>query len=185
MNTKTIALSLALLFVLAFAIRFGVSFALYQLGFVSVIGDDDATGWQGGALLADHWSVAHLSVGEWLTSVTTVFSKQNLGYQYFLGKIADWQEVWTMGDDHGYRLMSDGQHELVPVWPAEAYAAAFSKEGQSPKQITLRDWIDKWLPGMKKDGRKVAVFPIASGHSAIVDPDRLLSELQQYLDAYE
>src|SRR5438105_4668132 len=73
------------LFVLAFAIRFGVSFALYQLGFVSVIGDDDATGWQGGALLADHWSVAHLSVGEWLTSVTTVFSKQNLGYQYFLG----------------------------------------------------------------------------------------------------
>src|SRR6266436_4060130 len=77
-------------------------------------------------------------------------------YQYFLGKVADWQEIWTVGDDDGYQLLADGQNELVPVWPAEAYAAASCKTGQSPKKIDLTDWIDKWVPGMKNGGRKVA-----------------------------
>jgi len=43
--------------------------------------------------------------------------------------------------------------------------------------ISLDDWLDKWLPGILKDGRQVAVFPVLGGHGVIVSPTRLRADL--------
>ena len=110
-------------------------------------------------------------------------------YQYFLNKVADWEEVWSIGKSEGWRMMSDNEGTIcVPVWPAEEYAAACCSEEWSqdePKVILLDDWMVKWLPGIKKDGRKIAVFPIPICKGTIVESDQLLADLQEILTEFD
>lgn len=105
-------------------------------------------------------------------------------YRYFLNKIADWQEVWSVGDEGGWALMSDGALEVVPVWPAKAYAAVVCQgdwADHEPKAISLSAWMERWTPGMTKDQRRVAVFPLADHTAIIVLPDKLAEDIQDAL----
>lgn len=110
-------------------------------------------------------------------------------YQYFINKIADWGEVWSIGDYEGWRMMSDDAGIICsPVWPAQAFAAACCNEEWSqdePKLISLDDWMRKWLPGLKQDGRKVAVFPLPADKGMILEYDQLLTDLQEVLSDIE
>jgi hypothetical protein len=114
-------------------------------------------------------------------------------YNYLLGKVADWKEVWSIADEGGWVLMGDSQgRELVPIWPAERFAAVcciLEWEGRTPKRIPLADWMSKWVPGMQADKRDVAVFPILTGEGVnkgiVVDPSKLAKDLEEALSAYD
>jgi hypothetical protein len=84
-------------------------------------------------------------------------------YQYFISKITDWKELWSIGDNDEWALVGDDSgNELVPVWPAERYAAVFCVgqwQGQQPQRLFIDHWLDKWVPGLIRDGRKVVIFP--------------------------
>jgi hypothetical protein len=43
----------------------------------------------------------------------------------------------------------------------------------------------KWIPGMVKDHRMVAVFPLPSNQGIIVNPERMKADLELALSAYE
>lgn len=72
------------LFLWAFSLRFALSIVIYQLGLVSVIGDDDSGGWIFGVWQQDRW--LRQGVGLWdLPSVMAgAFKGQHLGYEYLL-----------------------------------------------------------------------------------------------------
>lgn len=110
-------------------------------------------------------------------------------YQYFLNKVADWQEVWGIGDDVGWSFMGDESEQVhMPVWPAEAFAQQCCCDEwaqRSPKPISLSDWRIKWLPGLENDGRNVAVFPLSSDKGISVPPSRLAADLDAALQQYE
>ena len=109
-------------------------------------------------------------------------------YRYFLNKITDWEELWSVGDETGWALMSDGATELAPVWPAAAFARESCTgdwQNNKPKPIALGDWIAKWIPGLENDGRKVAVFPLRNDHGIVVSPERLKEDILGALEAYE
>lgn len=109
-------------------------------------------------------------------------------YQYFLNKVADWEELWSIGDDEGWVLSSDGVAELVPIWPAAAFARACcigDWQKDTPRSIDLDSWLEKWIPGLVKDQRSVAVFPLPNGNGPVVTPERLQSDLSEALKAYE
>jgi hypothetical protein len=106
-------------------------------------------------------------------------------YTYFLKRVADWGNVWSLAQGDGWALASDesGQ-ELVPVWPHPRFAAACASgvwTGYAPRAVDLAAWMDKWIPGMHRDKRSVAVFPIPSHKGVIVTPDRLNDDLKQEL----
>jgi len=104
-------------------------------------------------------------------------------YSYLVKKIADEQIVWGLWQEGGWALASDDQgHELVPVWPHARFAALCTRDawaGYVPKQIELEIWLDRWLPGMERDGRNVAVFPTPDDHGVAVEPKRLGSDLRK------
>jgi hypothetical protein len=109
-------------------------------------------------------------------------------YDYFLKRIADWQEVWSLRDEEGWALVAgdDGQ-ELVPVWPHPRFAAGCATgawEGYRPAVISLDHWQSRWLPGMARDGRAVAVFPTPEGKGVRVTPERLREDLDEELALY-
>ncbi|MHB1425947.1 MAG: DUF2750 domain-containing protein [Gemmataceae bacterium] len=110
-------------------------------------------------------------------------------YQYFLGKVADWEEIWSVGTEDDWALMGDDSgNELVPVWPAEAFASLCCVEDWAdklPKAISLNDWMTKWIPGMMKDYRMIAVFPLPSHRGIVVNPERMKTDLEFALSAYD
>lgn len=72
------------LLLLAFGIRFALSVAIYQFGLISVVGDEDASGWMRGAGL--HWNWTHQNVG-WLelpNELARAYEGSNRGYPYLL-----------------------------------------------------------------------------------------------------
>lgn len=109
-------------------------------------------------------------------------------YEYFIKKVADWREVWSLWND-GWALMGDKQYEeMVPVWPHPIFAEASATGewlGYKPKRIDLEEWLTKWTHGMENDGRMVAVFPVVEGRTTTASPLKLKSDLDEELAKYE
>jgi hypothetical protein len=52
-------------------------------------------------------------------------------YSYFIGKIADWEQVWGIRDDEGWACPLDSSEAMCfPIWPAKAFA----------EQCCIDDW---------------------------------------------
>ena len=106
-------------------------------------------------------------------------------YTYFIQRVCDWEEVWTLRAEDGYVVMGDNVgNQYIPVWPAARFAAQYGGAGEEPAAIALDVWIERWLPGMERDQTGVAVFPVEGDGGAVVDLDEhrddLVAELEQH-----
>ncbi len=112
-------------------------------------------------------------------------------YSHFIRQVADWQEVWSLRDDGGWRLVADDQgNECMPVWPHERYATAYATgdfEGCRAEPIPVQRWLAEWLPNLRKDCRRIAVFPVENGRErgVIVELQVVESDLRAELSQYE
>lgn len=110
-------------------------------------------------------------------------------YSYFIKRVAAWRKLWGLGSRNGWALVGDNQgHELFPVWPHSRYAAACAKDDwadKEPREIELSEWLRAWIPGLRKDGRLIAVFSTPDGKGVGVSPDKLKEDLEQELSLYE
>ncbi len=107
-------------------------------------------------------------------------------YSYFIKKVVDFEQVWGLYND-GWAMTEDSEgNQIIPFWPKSEYADLCIEENwksYQPKKIDLDDFLGKWIPGMNRDGLKIAVFWY-NNDSVIVEPDRLLSDLEEELDNY-
>jgi len=123
-----------------------------------------------------------------LASVTSLEGRKR--YSYFIKRVADFEEVWSLAGAEGRWCLAaepDGG-EVVPVWPARRYAevcAAGEWADSEPKSINLDLWLERWTPGMIRDGRRVTVFPTPGARGVVVDPARLADDLAVELRLYE
>jgi len=110
-------------------------------------------------------------------------------YSYCIKRIVDFEELWSLWTIDGWALTSDSQgNELVPIWPHEKFASACASGawvGYEPRTISLSDWINRWIPGMTRDKRLVAVFPTPEGKGIVVSPDRIKDDLESEMSLYE
>lgn len=109
-------------------------------------------------------------------------------YGYFIRKVADSTSVWSLEND-GWAIAADGTGEkLAPFWPEEAFAAACATDVWSafkPKSIDLSDFLEKWLPGLKRDGMNAVIFPTPNDKGVIKDPSDVRSDLLLESKQYE
>jgi hypothetical protein len=110
-------------------------------------------------------------------------------YSYFLKKVSDWRQLWSLATVDGWAEASDDAVKmLVPIWPHERFAKACATaawQDYEPRRIDLDVWIEHWIPGMTKDGKEVAVFPTPDEKGVVVPPERLFADLSQELAQYE
>ncbi len=110
-------------------------------------------------------------------------------YAYSIKKITDREIIWSLWHENGWALCEDAtNHILVPVWPHADYAALAAKDewtGYKPKPITLDEFLTRWVPGMAKDKRLVAVFPTPDDKGVVIDPIRLGENIQEEERWYE
>lgn len=110
-------------------------------------------------------------------------------YGYFVERVADWQEIWSLKDGGGWVLLWSGDNTvLFPVWPSRNFADACCEndwEQCVPTVISLDEWLDNWTPGLQRDSRLVAVFPLPRGNAVTVSSEQLASDLRGASEQYE
>lgn len=110
-------------------------------------------------------------------------------YSYFIKRVAGGEELWGLGSKTGWVLFGDKQgHELLSVWPHPRYAAVCAIgdwADKEPRHIKLSEWLETWIPGLRKDGRLIAVFPTPDGKGVAISPDKLKEDLERELSLYE
>jgi len=72
----------------AVALRLMLAVAIYSLGLLQVLGDEDSSGWWGGVVLQDQWALHHTPFYELPMEMFQSFTlkgQHHLGYQYLVG----------------------------------------------------------------------------------------------------
>ncbi|ALC91335.1 hypothetical protein AM500_17170 [Bacillus sp. FJAT-18017] len=119
--------------------------------------------------------------------IETVFSlPAQKRYEYFIKKVADYEELWGLYDGRWAISEDDKGNKLIPFWPKREFAELSSIKEWShyqPKKIDLEYFLSKWIPGMKRDGLKVSVF-WNNKDSVMMETDRLLKDLEEELENY-
>ncbi|MGE8533918.1 DUF2750 domain-containing protein [Chryseobacterium sp. 22543] len=109
-------------------------------------------------------------------------------YNYFIRKVADFEELWGLNDD-GWALLGDNDdNRIFPVWPEKEFAvlcAVDQWKNYKPEVITLDNFIEKWIPGMTNDKTLVNVFLTPNAKGTVTSPKDLLDYLQEELEQYE
>ena len=108
-------------------------------------------------------------------------------YAHFVKRVADTEELWSLRAADGWVLAGDPTRELVPVWPHPRYAAACVSgawAGSEPAVISLEQWLAEWLPGIARDRRAIAVFPVPGGPGKVAEAERLREDLMREVDSY-
>lgn len=73
------------LFLVAYVIRFALSLVIYQSSFVSVLGDEDSSGWYGGVILQQRWVMQKAGLTDLPQILAGAFDGQHTGYKYLTG----------------------------------------------------------------------------------------------------
>ncbi|WP_320200625.1 DUF2750 domain-containing protein (plasmid) [Agrobacterium sp. rho-13.3] len=111
-------------------------------------------------------------------------------YWYFIRKIVDFEEVWTLKGDSGWLTVRDLTSGGLgaPFWPELDFALECAEgewEGATPERIALGTFKEKWIPRLKNDGIFISVFPIQSGKTINRCPQKLLLDVKSEIRRYE
>lgn len=106
-------------------------------------------------------------------------------YEYFIHRVCEARAVWALYNGGWASVGQDTAEPMIPLWPHEAYAQAFAIDawaGFQPRKIELDEFMDTWIPGMRKNGMDPAIFPVPVGTSVVVSLDDLEANLRHELD---
>lgn len=102
-------------------------------------------------------------------------------YTFFLGEAIARGTIWALKGEGGFVAFSDEDgNSCFPFWPAPELAEALADEDWADcraEPLELDVFMDRWLPGMSKDGRLVSVCPAHDGTGIVIEPDTLLQDL--------
>ena len=106
-------------------------------------------------------------------------------YDYFIRKVADFEEVWGLKDTEGWALMGNEKQVLLPVWCEIGFAELCKWDNYQPTAIPLDDFIEKLLPKLEKDNVMLAIFPTPKGKGIICKIQDVKSDIEKECEQYE
>lgn len=103
-------------------------------------------------------------------------------YTYFIDHIADNEEVWGLYHHEWATLKDEDGHTLLPLWPRKMFAercAGNEWKDHIPLMINVHIFLKHWIPGMKEDEVKLAVFMTLNDPGLRVDTGTFVHDLNQ------
>ena len=107
-------------------------------------------------------------------------------YTYFIHKIADYTEVWSLVDADGWAELELGEKSYFPVWAKKEHSdLCRSDEWQDyhSEEIDLDDFLEEWIPRLKREGVRITVM-WSEGSGIDDDWDDLLRDITIELEKY-
>ena len=95
---------------------------------------------------------------------------------YLIQQTLNHNEVWLLTDEHGCVMLNTEDEDCVPIWPSKALAQAWATgEWQhcQAQAISLKDWQNKWTPGLIDDDLAIVACPNSQEQGIILDPEEL------------
>jgi hypothetical protein len=109
-------------------------------------------------------------------------------YDYFVKRVADWGEAWTLQRERGWVAGVDDDGTIhVPLWSHPLFAEMCMKDEWSKGTVislNLDDLLDNVLPQLERDKQRISVMPLAERGGVSVDPNRLREDLLSELDKF-
>lgn len=116
---------------------------------------------------------------------TTAMSAEDR-YAYFIDKTIEHEQIWSLRNEEGWVLgEATDDIEAIPVWPHPKYAEACATgpwANHDAESIDLKVFIERFIPGMMRDKRVLAVFEVTNGSAIVVDPDAVAYDLDISVD---
>ena len=113
----------------------------------------------------------------------TINSKRR--YENFLKRVSESKTVWGLESVDGWCVSGSNEYEDTVVmlfWSDEAYARQCAVEEWShykPTSISLKEYMNGWLPGLNQDELLVGVNWNAKLIGLEVEPSELFKELEE------
>lgn len=109
-------------------------------------------------------------------------------YDHFIKVVADRQHAWGLFAD-GWALAATTEGEPVfPLWPAREYAelaAVGNWAGYQPREIDMKDLLDRLLPSLGEQGTLLGVFPTTDDKGVLPGTATFESDLRSELARFE
>ncbi|MDC6384635.1 DUF2750 domain-containing protein [Flagellimonas taeanensis] len=109
-------------------------------------------------------------------------------YKYFLKKIADFEEFWTIVDKNGEIALSEIEDDtLMSFWTAEDFIKSnlFGNwEKYNPFKVTLDDFEDTLIPLIENNNYLLNIFPVDGKSGFVVNLDEFIRDLNNELEQY-
>ncbi|MBY5921119.1 DUF2750 domain-containing protein [Ferrimonas balearica] len=90
------------------------------------------------------------------------------------------QALYTLADDQGCVLINTGKEQCLLLWHHPILVENWIKDDYAnchAMTINLADFVEKWAPGMTKDGFEVGVAPSLAGEAIVVSAEELAADL--------
>jgi len=108
-------------------------------------------------------------------------------YLYFIRKITDFEEVWGLYNEGWATATNDENQQIVLFWPEKQFANLCAQNilsNYEARNINLTQFMEKWLPGMKKDNTFAGIFYTPKGKGIVLEPDQVLMDINEELKQY-
>ncbi len=99
---------------------------------------------------------------------------------YLIQQTLNHNEVWLLTDEHGCVMLNTEDEDCIPVWPSKVLAQAWATDEWQHCQaqaISLKDWQNKWTPGLIEDDLAIVAYPNSQEQGIILDPQELADML--------
>ncbi len=107
-------------------------------------------------------------------------------YEYFIKKVVDFEEVWSLRDDNGWATLGNDENSFFPIWPRKEFAemcASDEWDNYYPESIELEDFIQDWIDGLREDNIRITVM-WNNGKGIDVKWDNLKRDLENEMEKY-
>lgn len=111
-------------------------------------------------------------------------------YSYFVNKVTDWGEVWSLNNGERWASLGDPEDDdkkLFPAWPHPDYASDVATgkwAAFEPTPIEIHRFLEH-CKTLESDGQDVAVMHQPSGDFLQMPPGPLAEDLRAALEQVE
>ena len=112
-------------------------------------------------------------------------------YKYFIGHVTQWQKVWVlMQNEDDIVCLQDNEGFIgMGVWPYKDYVEYVQRDPEfcncTVSSIEVHDFIDAYIPHLKKDDTKIALFYNGKDFVCISDLDQFEKDMREELERIE
>ncbi|GAA4435175.1 hypothetical protein GCM10023091_11130 [Ravibacter arvi] len=109
-------------------------------------------------------------------------------YRYFIKKVADYEELWTIVDENGDYALSDiDDGVLISFWSAKEFIYSNLDQGWAncePLKLTLDDLEETVFDLIASESYLINVFPVNGKSGFVVNLDEFARDLSDELKKY-
>ena len=113
-------------------------------------------------------------------------------YAYFINRICDWEQIWTLYSEENLVLNEDKKGKLeVFLFPYETFASDYAHGTHGMKDAVGKCFqLDEFMGEIKEklllhEVNTALVFPVANGYGLKVTMKKLINDINEELENYK